>query len=397
MRILTFTTLYPSVARPQHGIFVETRLRNLLAGAPIAARVMAPCPWFPFNSPRFPGYAVFARIPRHETRHGLAIDHPRYLLPPRVGMSIAPMSIVAATQPRLRAQIREGEDFDLIDAHYFFPDGVAAVLLGRALGRPVVVTARGSDLNIIADYALPRRMIRWAARRAAAVITVSAALKERLVALGGLAEQIEVLRNGVDLALFRPNGEPVVGRPVLLAVGNLVPLKGHRLLVEALPLLPDCELVIAGDGPERGNLEKLAAQLGVADRLRLLGRVPQQELPALYSAARLLVLPSSHEGWPNVLLEAMACGTPVVASDIPGIREIVQDPVAGRLLSERNPRALADAVTALLADPPCRAETRTYAQGFGWGPTTDGQLALFKRVLEQRRPSPRPQPRIIAP
>jgi len=240
-------------------------------------------------------------------------------------------------------------------------------------------------------------MIRWAARRAAAVITVSAALKERLVALGGLAEQIEVLRNGVDLALFRPNGEPVVGRPVLLAVGNLVPLKGHRLLVEALPLLPDCELVIAGDGPERGNLEKLAAQLGVADRLRLLGRVPQQELPALYSAARLLVLPSSHEGWPNVLLEAMACGTPVVASDIPGIREIVQDPVAGRLLSERNPRALADAVTALLADPPCRAETRTYAQGFGWGPTTDGQLALFKRVLEQRRPSPRPQPRIIAP
>ncbi len=137
-------------------------------------------------------------------RHGLHIDHPRYPLLPKIGMSTAPLALFAAVLPRLRRQIDAGGDFDLIDAHYFYPDGVAAVLLGWALGRPVVVTARGSDLNLIADHPVPRRWIRWAAARAAGLVTVSSGLRDRLVALGTAPERIRVLRNGVDLALFRP-------------------------------------------------------------------------------------------------------------------------------------------------------------------------------------------------
>ncbi|MGC2199337.1 MAG: glycosyltransferase [Stellaceae bacterium] len=390
MRILTFTTLYPNLLQPQHGIFVETRLQKLVASGAVSARVVAPCPWFPLASERFGRYAVFARVPREETRRGLQVDHPRYPVLPRIGMSAAPLALFAAVLPFLRRQIRDGQEFDLIDAHYFYPDGVGAVLLGRTLGRPVVVTARGSDLNIIARHAVPRRWIRWAAQHADGLVAVSGGLKRRLVELGIAASRVCVLRNGVDLTLFRPpdrdRARAVLGftRPTLLAVGNLVALKRHGLMVEALTHLPEFELVIAGEGPERVGIERLARQRGVADRVRLLGRVPQDRLPEIYSAADLLLLASTHEGWPNVLLESMACGTPVLVSPTNGVADIVAAPEAGRILSDVEPSALAAAVRDFLAAPPSRAATRRYAERFDWQSTTDGQIGLMREVLERR-------------
>src|SRR5262249_33054154 len=329
VQILTFTTLYPNVLQPQHGIFVETRLRELVGQEGVGARVIAPCPWFPSGSARFGRYAIFARIPGQETRHGLHVDHPRYAVFPKIGTIVAPVGLFAATLPLLRRQIRAGGDIDLIDAHYFYPDGVAAVLLGRAVGRPVVVTARGSDLNILAQHPIARRWIGWAARHADGLIAVSSGLKQRLVELAIAAERVRVLRNGVDLALFRPHDRTTARRrlgftrPTLLAVGNLVALKRHNLMVEALAQLPEFELVIVGEGPERRTIEKAARERDVADRVRLLGHVAQDRLPEIYSGADLLLLVSTHEGWPNVLLESMACGTPVLVSDMDGITEIV--------------------------------------------------------------------------
>lgn len=390
MRILTFTTLYPNSLQPQHGIFVETRLRKLIASGVIDARVVAPCPWFPFSSPRFGRYAAFARIPAEETRYELRIDHPRYPLLPKVGMSVAPLALFAAVLPLLRRQISEGADFELIDAHYFYPDGVAAVLLGRALMRPVVVTARGSDLNIIARYLIPRRWIRWAAQHADGLISVSSGLRQQLVELGVAAERVRVLRNGVDLTLFRPNDRQAARqalgftRPTILAVGNLVALKRHTLMLEALTQVPEAELVIVGEGPERGAIERLARQRRIADRVRLLGRVPQDHLPEIYSAADLLLLVSTHEGWPNVLLESMACGTPVVVSDIFGITEIVASTEAGRIVTGVTPDRLATAIRGVIATPPSRAATRAYAEQFDWQSTTEGQITLFRAVLDRR-------------
>jgi teichuronic acid biosynthesis glycosyltransferase TuaC len=390
VKILTFTTLYPSASQPQHGIFVETRLRKLVESGAVRARVVAPCPWFPFASPRFGRYADFARIPRQETRHELHIDHPRYPVLPRIGMSGAPFALYSAVLPFLRRQLRDGQEFDLIDAHYFYPDGVAAVLLGRALDRPVVVTARGSDLNLIAQRAVPRRWIRWAARQADGLIAVSNGLKQRLVDLGVGGDRVRVLGNGVDLALFRPHdrdaAQHALGftRPTLLAVGNLVPLKRHSLIIEALGQLPAVELVIVGEGPERAAIERLARERRVTDRVRLLGRVPQDRLPAIYSAADLLLLVSSHEGWPNVLLESMACGTPVVVSDIPGIADIVGAEEAGRVVADVTPSGLAAVVRELLAAPPTGSATRRYAEQFDWQSTTEGQIALFQTVRRAR-------------
>jgi glycosyltransferase involved in cell wall biosynthesis len=398
VRIVTFSTLYPSITCPQFGIFVETRLRHLIAAGRVVARVVAPCPWFPSAHPRFRRYAEFARIPRHEVRHGITIDHPRYPLLPKLGMNLAPSLLFAWMLPFLRAQIAAGLGFDLIDAHYMYPDGVAAVLLGKVLRCPVVITSRGTDLNIIPDHVVARRQIVWAARHAAGLVTVSEGLKQRLVSLGIAAERVRVLRNGVDLSLFQPTDRASVRSrlgldgPTLLAVGNLIPLKGHALIIEALAMLPDMRLLIIGEGPLRQDLEDATRRHGVAERVTFFGRMPQERLVEFYGAADVLVLASSHEGWPNVLLESMACGTPVVSTPIPAAGEMIRSPEAGRIVPERTPTAIASGIGELLAAPPSRSATRAYTGAFGWDGTTEGQIALFSDILAARGVMPSPEP-----
>lgn len=392
--LLTVTSLYPNRAMPTHGVFVENRLTRLVAGGSVALRVVAPVPWFPFRAERFGAYSRFARVPAEEIRHDVPISHPRYPVLPKLGMSLTPFSMYAALARHVERLMRDGYDFDLIDSHYFYPDGVAAALLGRRFGRPVVITARGSDLNLIAEYALPRRMIRWAADQAAGLITVSRALQQRLLALGVAADKVRVLRNGVDLELFHPSDRAAVRArlglegPTLLSVGNLVANKGHDLVIRALASLPEHRLLIVGTGPEAAALDALSRRLGVAERVRLVGAVPHAELGQYYGAADALVLATVREGWPNVLLEAMACGTPVIATAVGGVPEIVAAPEAGLMLEERSATAVAVAVGRLAAAAPERAATRAYSEGFGWDETTRGQLELFADILGHRANPP---------
>jgi glycosyltransferase involved in cell wall biosynthesis len=391
IRLLTFTTLYPNTVAPNHGIFVETRLRHLVASGQVESRVIAPVPWFPFRHRLFGSYARQAAVPCREERKGLAIEHPRYLLLPKVGMNRAPGALARAGLAAARRLIAAGYDFNVIDAHYFYPDGVAATWIGQALGKPVVITARGSDINLIPQYPRPRRMIVKAAADCAAVITVSAALKSALTALGADPAKITVLRNGVDPLLFRPEDRIEaraalgISRFALASVGNLIPTKGHDLAIEALVALPDVELLIAGGGPEESRLRQLAASLGVTERVKFLGVLPQERLRTLYSGADCLVLASVREGWPNVLLESMACGTPVIVSAVGGTGEMVTCPEAGVLMQERSSQGIVDAVGRLRRTAPDRATTRRHAEQFDWEATTRGQLALFQNILRGKR------------
>lgn len=391
MRTLLFSTLFPSTARPTHGVFVETRLRELLKTGAVQTRVVAPVPWFPSTAERFGDYARFARTPAHEQREGVEVHHPRYFLPPKVGMTLSPWLLAMGAVGTLRRLIREGFDFEVIDSHYFYPDGVAAALLSRWLGKPLVITARGSDLNVIAEHTLPRRMMLIAARQASALVGVSNALVERMAALGMPASRLHLLRNGVDLQRFAPvpqaNARQQIGQsgaPLLLSVGNLVELKGHALCIDALaallPAHPQARLLIVGRGPLEGPLREHARQRGVAGCVQWVGTVPNTELARWYSAADVLLLASSREGWPNVLLEAMACGTPVVATRVGGVPEIVRSPVAGCVVDERSGASLAAAVAELLRRGVDRAAVRAHAQGFGWQDTSDGQARLFQAI-----------------
>lgn len=375
MRVLTFSTLYPSEARPRHGIFVETRLRHMIALGDVDARVVAPVPWFPSGWKGFGAYARFAATPRREQRHGVAISHPRYLMVPKIGMAMQPLALAIAGLRAVRRMRRDGFDCDVLDAHYFYPDGVAAAIMAKRLRKPLVVTARGSDLNLIADLPWARRRILAAARRCARIVCVSAALRDRAIAIGIEPESVEVLRNGVDLGLFTPQdrddslralGLDRLPRPLLLAVGNLVPEKGLDLAVHALARIPQASLLIVGEGSEARALGRLAAELGVTSRLAIIAAMPQQRLALAYSAADLLVLPSLREGWPNVVLEAMACGTPVVAADVGGVREILSDPRTGRVLPQRSVEALVAGIADILRNAPSRDAVRGHAARFDW-------------------------------
>ena len=392
MRVLTVSTLYPNEAAPLHGIFVETRLRKLLASGAAVARVLAPVPWLP-SFVNYPSLGPLHHVPRRVLRDGLSIEHPRYLVVPKIGMSITPYTLYRAMRRLLKRILSSGFRVDLIDAHYFYPDGVAAVWLAREFGIPVTVTARGTDLNLIPEYPMPRKLIQQAAAQADGLITVCQALKTRLVELGVSAERVVVLRNGVDLNLFRPmdrvlaRRELGVTRRVIGSVGHLVERKGHQHIIRALPQLPDTDLIIVGGGPDRRVLEKLAARTGVGDRVRFLGSVDQHQLCGIYNGLDAVVLASSREGWPNVLLEAMACGTPVVASPVWGTPEIVAAPEAGVLMPTVDEHGVVSGVSRLFQTLPPRQATRRYAEGFDWETTTRGQLSLFREIVAARRRS----------
>ncbi len=390
LRLLTFSTLYPSDQRPNHGIFVENRLRHLVASGEIESTVVAPVPWFPAKVARFGTWAAYARTAQRETRHGIEVFHPRFPVIPKLGMSAAPWLLYRAALPLLRRLCATQSRPDAIDAHYVYPDGVAATWLGKRLGLPVVITARGTDVNLIPRYAIPRWLIRGAIRDAAALIAVSGALKQALVGLGAPSDKVTVLRNGVDTTLFRPPDDRVAARtalglagPTLISVGLLIERKGHHRVIEAMASLPGYALLIVGDGPERRHLTAMIERLGLVDRVRLLGARPHAELPALYGAADALVLASSREGWANVLLEAMACGTPVIASNIWGNPEVVRAPQAGLIIPSNSAEVIAAAARQLFANPPDRAATRAYAEQFSWDETTAGQLALFSRIAHR--------------
>jgi teichuronic acid biosynthesis glycosyltransferase TuaC len=391
LRVLTFTTLFPNSEQPSHGVFVENRLRHLVASGEVESVVVAPVPYFPSTARCFGDWARYARVDRQEMRHGLAIHHPRFPVIPQVGMSTGPALLAAATISLVRHLLAKDPGFDVIDAHYFYPDGVSALWIGRHLRRPVVITARGTDINLISRYALPRRAIRWGIANADRLIAVSEALKHALVDLGAMPDGVEVLRNGVDLSMFRPTDRGVarlglgLTRPTLLSVGHLIERKGHDRVIEAMRQLPDFDLVIVGEGPEREALGHLARGVGVTDQVRLLGATPHEMLPEIYGAADALVLASSREGWANVLLEAMACGTPVVASNIWGNPEVVKTAASGVLIEHNTPEGIARAVRTLFANLPARAATRAYAEGFSWDDTTRGQIALFNCVIARHR------------
>jgi glycosyltransferase involved in cell wall biosynthesis len=396
LRVLVFSSLYPSSTRPAHGIFVETRLRELLRTGEVEARVLAPVPWFFSTHPRYGDKARMAATPPRETRNGLDVLHPRFPVIPKLGMTLAPLLLALASVGPIRRLIREGYDFDVIDAHYYYPDGVAAAWLARHFNKPLAITARGTDLNLIPQYALPRRMMQWAAGRAQASIGVCSALVDVLRGWRIDPARLHVMRNGVDLQRFQRQPDSALRAstgllpgqgPLLVSVGHLIERKGHHLVIEALATLqathPQARLVIIGEGEERAALQALAQRLGVADRVTLTGALPQAALPGWYSSADVLVLASSREGWANVLLEAMACGTPVVATRIWGTPEVVAAPEAGELVTERSGADLARGVQRLLARAPAPQAVRAYAEGFSWEETSRAQLTLFRRLQAQ--------------
>lgn len=387
LRVLTLSTLYPDARRPTFGVFVERQTQALAAREGVEVQVASGIglPLWPLSL--HPHYRARRAAVSGEW-NGLPVHRVPFRTLPRLPAG-AGKALARAMLPRLK-RLREDFPFDVIDAEFFWPDGVAAMHLARALGVPFSVKARGSDIHYWGGLPAVRAQMVEAAREAGGLLSVSAALKGSREALGMPGAKIEVLYTGIDLNRFRPVDRAAakaalgVDGPLLVSAGALIPLKGQALVIEALRELPEATLILVGDGPERARLDALARPLG--PRVRILGNRPHEDLPGLLAAADAMVLPSEREGLANVWVEALACGTPLVITDVGGAREVVDRPEAGRLVA-REPAAIAEGVRSLLADPPAREAVRKTVERFSWERTGEALHAHLTAILGERHQS----------
>lgn len=375
LRVLTLATLFPDASRPNFGVFVERQTLGLAAHPDVDVRVVAPIGVPPWPLSRASRYADLRQLPEREAWRGLDVYRPRFTTIPGTGGRLHVRALTAALGPLL-SDIRRDFAFDVIDAEFFFPDGPAAVALGRRFGVPVSIKARGADIHHWGRSPATTTQVAAAGRAADGLLAVSAALRDDMAALGMPGERIRVHRTGVDLDCFAPAADRAAAKsalgvagPLIVSLGALIPRKGHHVVIDALARLPGATLLIAGEGPERAALVTRPAAAGVADRVRLLGGVPHRELPALLAAADVMALASASEGLANAWVEALACGTPIVITDAGGAGEVVTDPAYGRIAA-RAPDAFAAAIGALLASPPAPALVRRGAERFTWAANT---------------------------
>jgi len=375
MKILTVTSLFPNRAKPDFGTFIYQRTAHLAARRGNALQVLAPVPYFP-SWLRANRWSAFKEVPAQDTVGTLAVSYPRYPLLPGIMPLHGWLIFLGCLSVARKLHQRFG--FDCIDAHYIYPDGFAAVLLAKALRIPVVLSARGTDINVFPKFLTIGPQIRWALLQSSGVIAVSAALKQKMTQIGVPAGKIKVIGNGVDLQRFHliERGEArrqlaiPEGARVLLSVGSLVPVKSQILLIAAFAEIanrhPDMLLYIVGEGPERSRLEADIRARKLEKRLFLPGAQPNQSLALWFNAADLSCLASSREGWPNVISESIACGTPVVATRVGGVPEIITSPDLG-IMVEPNAHALAEGIDTALTRNWDRqallrtAESRTWA------------------------------------
>lgn len=391
MRVLVLSSVFPNAKQPALGVFVRQRLMHVAKGC--EAVVVAPRPWFPLDRivrPQWQG------IPAVEEQDGLRVHHPRVVSFPGV-LKWLDGVLYAASLVRFLSRLRTRFAFDLIDAHFAYPDGVAAVLLGRVFRCPVVVTLRGSIVRL-STYPLHRPQLRFVLRRAERVLAVSQSLKDVAVGLGTPSEKIRVVVNGVDTTLFYPRDRDAarrslglpVERTILLSVGGLNEGKGHHRLVGVLPQLLACRpdlllVVVGGERPSdsvRPLLNRLIKDGELADHVYLAGERPHAEIPLWLASADVLCLATRSEGWANVLLEAAACARPVVATRVGGNAEVVPDERIGLLVAPGDDRELRAAILRALESTWDTTAMVEHARAHSWEQAASAVLEEFHGLVD---------------
>lgn len=396
MKVLVVTNLFPTPWDPRRGTFNRQQFQRLAERHEVHVLTAVD-----FRE-RMAGRSGEASVA------GVDCDYFTFFHPPGFGRFLNAFCFFACLMWQRGRELRNA-GYDVMLASWGYPDAAGAAWVARLLGIPYVVKVHGSDLNVQAEFRLRRPQVRWALRRAAGVIAVSRALARKAVALGAKVDAVEPVYNGVDTRLFH-RGDRIAARvrldlpagaPIVLYAGNLKATKGCLDLIEAFPALmarhPDARLVYVGDGPCRGNLEDRAAALCVAPAVRLVGAVDHAELADWFRAANVLCLPSHNEGVPNVVLEAMACGIPIVATAVGGIPEVVPDH-AGILVPPHQSHELGTALVEAFERHFDPAAIAAHAATFRWEENIDRlERVLLRAVaganrLPRRRTTPPDQP-----
>ena len=393
MRILVFTTVYPNAAQPLHGLFVAERTRH--ASRLADTKVVAPVPWILRLGGRAQPANVLSRSHTRVSTTCLACSS--------ASTACCSLSPQCSQSRRLRRQF----DFDLIDAHFGFPDGVAAVLLGYWFGRPVTVTLRGSELEMV-RYRTRRIVLAWALNRADRIIAVSTELARLAVELGVSPERVRVIGNGVDLTLFQPIDRKVARRalnipeaaPLIVAVGHLARVKGFDLVLRAMPAIASAHaglrfVIVGGAAASSGDypayLSAEVARLNLSDQVTITGAVAPARVALWLSAADLFILASEREGSPNALREALACGCPVVSSDVGDARELLSAGAGLVVVDRTRPEQWEKAVLTALDTRWDRAAIRAEAEQHTWTRVAERVASEWRACLgheEDATPAP---------
>ncbi len=398
--LVVFSALFPSAARPGAGLFIRERMFRVAQHRPLA--VVSPQPWFPGQSlirTFRPGYRPQA--PALEIQSGIRVYHPRYLAIPGLLRQFDGWSMALASHGLLRRLKAQGAQ--LIDAHFAYPDGEAATRLGRWLGLPVTITLRGTEVPHSRNPALRPRLVRTL-KAASRVFSVSDSLRRLALELGTPAERTEVVGNGIDIGRFQPVDRAAARQrfklpmdaKILVSVGALVERKGMHRVIDRLPALierhPELHYLIVGgaspEGNNRAELEAQVARLGLADRVHFAGALPPDELKWALSAADVFVLATSNEGWANVFLEAMACGLPVVTTDVGGNAEVVCRRELGTIVPFGDAGALQRALDTALDKDWDRAAILDYARANQWDKRVAQLLRAYDAIVDNAASQP---------
>lgn len=399
VRVLCISTMFPNPRMPVHAQFVKQRLDALSRKLDLI--VVSPIPWFP-GEQYFPRYANRSRIPSQTSANAYPTYFPKFFSIPAVLKPLDGIFLAFALWSFVRSHSLK-EKIDVLDCHLAFPEGFAGALLSRVLGKPYVVTLRGHDVNDLPRFPVRIRQVLFALRHSARYFGVARALVDGAVRLGAPLEKGYASTNGVDAARFRPTAKEeargALGldhtKRYMLSVSHLVPRKGVDILLRALALLraeghTDLRLIVVGKGGEEGDCESrlhtLATELGIAGEVVWAGAVLNTDLHAWYSAADVFCLASEKEGWPNVILEAMACSTPVVAHRTWGVPEIITGPDLGILVETREARPFADAISLALEKTWDPARLRSYALENTWDKVAEELMQHFQAIVKSGQP-----------
>lgn len=399
MKVLTVSMMYPTKPRPSFGVFVKNRMVEV-AKLVDDLVVVSPQPWFPLVHHLFPDkYSHRAQVPKEDVIEGVKVLYPRFFSIPGVVKWMDPFNMFVALLMTLKRH-PELRDVDLFDTHCAYPEGLAGWAAARYFDKPSVVTLRGHDINEVPEWSsIHNVQVKLALRLVDKVFSVAKALADGAVELGAPRDKCVVLSNGVDTEKFHPLdklesrrslGLPEEGR-MILAVGYIIRRKGQHLVTEALGKLRQEEgmddvfaVFVGGPGDEPGVMEevdRLMEQYGLKGVIHLPGKRPQEELVEWYNAADVMCLASSKEGWANVLLESLACGTPVVGTNVWGTPEVITSPDYG-VLVERTVEDIRRGLGEALSRDWDRDAIVAYARQHTWEATAERVVQQFREVVD---------------
>lgn len=391
LKILSVSCVFPNSIQPGLGPFVRSRLQQVATRAEL--KVVAPVGVVDYSASRAT-WGRLCTVPERGWDGPVEVFHPRWFYVPG-GTWLNPFCLAAQLVGRL-ARLRKSFPFQIIDAHFGFPDGIAAACLSKALGVPFSVTLRGNE-TMHARAALTRSLMRWTLRRASCVIAVSGRLRDFAIALGASPDCVKTIPNGIDTALYFPRDRAECRRKhgilpderLILSVGALIERKGHHRAARALRALLDrgiraSLLIVGGPGPEgrfEDKIREVVAELDLSRDVIFFGHANAQTTAELMSAANVLCLASTREGCPNVVNEALACGTPVVATDVGGVPDMLSSDQLGYVVPADDQSRLEEALGCALRRTWDRQGIAASGQSRSWAAVAREVLTEFEKVV----------------